>query len=69
MSECVRPLFLKYTNRMKYKNVKWLSIKFKWWRRKMCPRHLPWLREKRLLQVIEPEQKFREGYQGKEKDF
>lgn len=46
---------LKYTNQLKYKNVKWLNIKFKWWRRKMCPRHLSWLREKRLLQVIEPE--------------
>jgi hypothetical protein len=69
MSEGMQSLSLKYTSQLKYKNVKWLSIKFEWWGRKMCPRHLPWLREKRLLQATEPEQKFSEGYWEKEKDF
>lgn len=55
---------LKYTNELKYKNVKWPSIKFKWWRRTMCPRHLPRVRERRLSQAIEPEEKCG-GYQGK----
>lgn len=57
---------LKYTNELKYKNVKWASITFKWWRRKMCPRHLPRVRERRLSQAIEPEEKCG-GYQGKGK--
>lgn len=37
-------------------------------KKKDVPKALAWLREKRLLQAIEPEQKFREDYQAKEKD-